>query len=408
MLISYVISDIIKKHLTIKTLEKNKYGEVFTPEILINIILSYFPETVWSIPHFKWLEPTAGIGNFMMIIYLKLMDGLTKWEPDEIKRSNHIIQNMLYMVEINAKNIEICKSIFGENVNILQEDFLKSNVFNMQFDIIIGNPPFQDDVTDKKSSKSKSKNKLYERILTKCISILNIGGYLSFITPDNLFSGGSKTYKELIKNHILMVHFEKTIQGFFPKIQEIMCFFLLHKITKNHSHFTTIIGNNGTRFATLLEDRRVNPVRDWNEQTEQLVRTYIGNIKNNGIYNRGKLLATYNIGNSTIENNTTYSLIYKPKEKLSVKEQSLATGFGEKKIVLFLISPNLEFECDMEGVYGVGPNTFYFPFQNKEDGYILEKFFKSDLYKNLMLSTKTTRQFIKIACLQYLNIEKIL
>jgi hypothetical protein len=187
-----------------------------------------------------------------------------------------------------------------------------------------------------------------------------------------------------------------------------MCFFLLHKIKKNHSHFTTIIGNNGTRFATLLEDRRVNPVRDWNEQTEQLVRTYIGNIKNNGIYNRGKLLATYNIGNSTIENNTTYSLIYKPKEKLSVKEQSLATGFGEKKIVLFLISPNLELECDMEGVYGVGPNTFYFPFQNKEDGYILEKFFKSDLYKNLMLSTKTTRQFIKIACLQYLNIEKIL
>ena len=67
------ISSIIKKHLTIKKIEKDKYGEVFTPETLIDKILFHFPLDVWSKPHLKWLEPTAGIGNFMMIIYLKLM-----------------------------------------------------------------------------------------------------------------------------------------------------------------------------------------------------------------------------------------------------------------------------------------------------------------------------------------------
>ena len=401
---AYFISSTIKKHLEIKKIEKDKYGEVFTPELLILTILSHFPPNVWTNPHLKWLEPTAGIGNFMMIVYLKLMDGLKKWEPDAEKRSNHIIQNMLYMVETNETNIEICRSIFGENANILHEDFLESNVFHIQFDIIIGNPPFQDEVVGKK--RVGNKNKLYERILTKCLSFLKAEGYLSFITPDNLFSGGSKTYKELIENNVIIISFDKIIQIFFPKIQQIMCYFL---VNKTKSQETMIIGNNGSSFPCLLEPRPVNPVRDWNKDTEQLIQTYIGKTKNNGVYNRGKVLHTYKPENFAIENDDIfYSLIYKPNEKLSVQEKSLAIGFGQKKIVIFLISPNLDFECDFDGIYGVGPNTFYFPIKNKEEGILLDRFFKSDVYKKIMMSTKTTRQFIKIACLQYLNVNKII
>ena len=172
---------------------------------------------------------------------------------------------------------------------------------------------------------------------------------------------------------------------------------------------TIIVGNNGSSFPCLLEHRPVNPVRDWNKDTEQLIHLYIGKNKNEGVYNRGKSLHTYSQGNTAIENDDiVYSLIYKPNEKLSVQEKSLAIGFGQKKIVIFLISPNLEFECDFDGIYGVGPNTFYFPIQNKEEGILLDRFFKSDVYKKLMLSTKTTRQFIKLACLQYLNVNKII
>ena len=406
------ISSIIKKHLTIKKIEKDKYGEVFTPETLIDKILFHFPLDVWSKPHLKWLEPTAGIGNFMMIIYLKLMEGLKEWEKNKEIRSNHIIRNMLFMVETNEKNIEICKSIFGENANIVCEDFLKSNVFNIQFDIIIGNPPFQSDVTEKK--RSGSKNKLYERILSKCFTILKPEGYISFITPDNLFSGGSKMYLEMIENQVTMVSFEKTIQDFFPKIQQFMCYFIVHKIKQTKKYFTKIISNDGTNFYCLLEDRPVNPVRDWNEATEQLVKTYITNKKNNGVYNRGNPLHTYSLLNTNIEFNesypvnTSYPLIYQPNKKLSVMDKTYAKGIGEKKVVIFLISPHLECEEDTEGVYGVGPNTFYYPLEKKEDVFILGTFFRSKTYNTLMLSTKTTRQFIKLACLQYLNINNII
>jgi hypothetical protein len=43
---------------------------------------------------------------------------------------------------------------------------------------------------------------------------------------------------------------------------------------------------------------------------------------------------------------------------------SLAVGLGIKKVIIFLISPNLDFVMDYDGKYGIGPNTFYIPFHN--------------------------------------------
>ena len=405
-----IISSKIKENSIIQPFKKDKYGEVFTPEALIYKMLGYFPEHVWTNPYFKWLDPTAGIGNFMMIVYLKLMEGLSNWEPNKLTRSKHIIENMLFMIEIDSENTEICKNFFGTNSNILREDFLKSSVFDLQFDVIVGNPPFQKNVIGKK--RTGSKNKLYERILSKCTSILNAGGYLSFITPDNLFSGSSNTYIELLQTNILAIHFEKNIQKYFPKIQQFMCFFLIQKTDKTNALLeqnvknTCIIDNTGNLFKCALTARPINPVRLWTEKTEQLIQKYISNNKNNGVYNRGLRLNMYDL--SDIENDTIYELIYKPDKKLSVNNKNNAVGLGQKKIVIFLISTQLEFECDFNGIYGVGPNTFYFPIQNNEEGIILSRFFKSEIYKLLILSTKTNRQFIKLACLQYLNIQQII
>jgi hypothetical protein len=47
------------------------------------------------------------------------MDGLKKWEPNEKKRSKHIIENMLYMVELNKKNCDISNAALND---IIQAD----------------------------------------------------------------------------------------------------------------------------------------------------------------------------------------------------------------------------------------------------------------------------------------------
>lgn len=60
-------------------------GEVFTSIPLCLKILENLPPKVWSNPNLKWCEPTAGKGNFMLVVYVKLMVGLRTWEPNEEK-----------------------------------------------------------------------------------------------------------------------------------------------------------------------------------------------------------------------------------------------------------------------------------------------------------------------------------
>jgi hypothetical protein len=281
----------------------------------------------------------------------------------------------------------------------LEYNFLEQNsFFEIKFDIILGNPPFQE------TSNKGGKNKLYERILLKCLSMSP--EYLLFITPDNLFSGGSKSYLKLLEGHVQIISFDKSLQIFFPKIQQYICYFLFKKdhSQKENLRKTLIIGNDGQKLECLLKDRPVNPVRNWTTETEQLVNTYLLDESNDSVYNRGKSLKEYEV--FCKEGEESYPLIYTLLKKLYTKNKKLAIGLGIKKIVLFLISPNLEFITDFEGKYGLGPNTFYIPVKSNEEGIKLEKWLNSDIYKKLTNACKISRQFLKLKMIQHINISK--
>ena len=150
----------IEEYLPIRKKEKDKFGEVFTPLSLINELLYNIPLTIWKNPEGKWLDPANGIGNFFMMVYQKLMEEL----PDTYNKNvihyankkekvDHIIKNMLYMIEINPTNVKISQQIFGLNANICCCDFFEEEKWRSQFfenekekrlfDVIISNPPFQ-------------------------------------------------------------------------------------------------------------------------------------------------------------------------------------------------------------------------------------------------------------------------
>jgi hypothetical protein len=385
----------ITKHLPVKNLEKAKYGEVFTPSALISKMLDQFPTSCWSNPDLKWLDPCCGTGNFLVHVYQRLIAGLEHAFPNKSKRSSHILENMLYMFELNPKNCEICRQLFGQEANIECLDFLEYNK-GMKFDCIVGNPPFQEDST---ISGTGGKSKLYERIFIKSLTILTDGGYLSFLVPDNMLSGnGNVGYTELIKYDVQYVSFNPEIQAFFPGIQQYICYFLMRKTAVKGK---TVIEQKGTAvFSTLLLDRPVNPVRNWTPYVETLIKKYMLPRKNDAVYNRGKQLSLYN--------GTKYSLIYTSSKKIRTNKLELAPGLNIKKAVIFAISPKLDFEMDYSGKYGVGPNTFYIPFQTMNQGKHLEAFLKSDHYKVLALACKTSRQFLKIGFVEHLNLHKIM
>lgn len=392
------MEEFMNNNLTIKVFEKKAFGEVFTPPHLINKMLDSLPEDIFCNPSLKWLDPCAGIGNFLIIIYYRLMNGLSFCIKDEKKRSSHILENMLYMIELNTENVQIAKNIFGKDARIYCQDFLQFKS-NEVFDIIIGNPPFQ-----LKEGKG-GKNKLYEQIIIKCLSFLNPNsGKLLFLVPDNLFAGNSsKTYLKMLdyNYHIKWIDFSNF--WLIKSIQQKICCFLLERINcKDKALKKTKIINNFTS-EIHLENRPINPIRDWQLKTELLINTYIDLDKNTSIYNRGKNLDHYS---NTFSLNS-YPIIYKPNNFLYTDNKLLAVGFGFKKIVIFLISTKYEYYMDWNGEYGVGPNTIYIAFSNDLQGNKLESFFKSDTYKELMFACKTCRQFLKLGLIQYLNLNLI-
>jgi site-specific DNA-methyltransferase (adenine-specific) len=201
--------ELIHECLRPKEIEKKEFGEVFTPMPFISEMLSsieehytsIYSESIWSNPMLTWYDPAAGMGNFPIAIYYKLMEGLSGIITDICERKKHIIEKQLYLGELNKKNCFILKQIFNitdeYTMNLYCGDTLTINlttVFNKKsFDVIIGNPPYNEELT--RVGAKPLYHKFIEYYLNKC-------SLLSFVVPSRWFSGG----KGLDKFRTMMIN----------------------------------------------------------------------------------------------------------------------------------------------------------------------------------------------------------
>jgi len=78
-------------------------GEVFTPLELCNSMIDEIPLEKLKNPDSKFLDPTAGNGNFLVALKTKLLNYHTE---------DHILNNMLYAVELMEDNHkEMCERL---------------------------------------------------------------------------------------------------------------------------------------------------------------------------------------------------------------------------------------------------------------------------------------------------------
>lgn len=210
--------------------------EVPTPPVLARAMLDLLPDEVWSEPDYKWLDPGCKSGVFLREVAIRLLDGLSDWEPDFVKRREHIFREMLHGApitemtgHISRRTVYYSRDASGDHSVILfdtesgnlpfitaehdfqngkcdlcgapvdlergerRENYAYSFLHNaypteemadMQFDVIVGNPPYQVE----SGGHGAQAKPVYHRFVEKAISMNP--RHLVMITPSRWFTGG--------------------------------------------------------------------------------------------------------------------------------------------------------------------------------------------------------------------------
>lgn len=197
------VVQLLRKYVKVADTEVKEHGEVMTPTLLVNEMLDKLPSEVWSNKDLKWLDPCNGVGTFPSVIIERLMIGLKDVIIDDCERYRHIIENMIYVCEIQAKNTFLFHCAFDREddheLNTYFGSFLDKgfdehmlNVWGVEkFDIVLGNPPY----------KSGTHNKF----LVKGFDLLNENGISLIVHPSTLFLSRKPVKKDKIEKRCLEI-----------------------------------------------------------------------------------------------------------------------------------------------------------------------------------------------------------
>jgi site-specific DNA-methyltransferase (adenine-specific) len=243
------IHDFIERHLEPNEREKKLFGEVFTPLPLVQEMLGsiekYADKDFWKNPNLKILDPAAGIGNFPMIAYEKLMEGLksVRGFKEEETRRKHILEKMLYMVELNPNNVRLMNKIFNAKkykLNVLCTDFLLETNEDvkkheglsarqkadgkrllewktMKFDLVMGNPPFNETFNNANNQAKPLYHLFIDALVDEC-------KFLCFVIPSKWLKGSGMgllefRHKMMLRKDIRFLKtFEDASEVFGPNI----------------------------------------------------------------------------------------------------------------------------------------------------------------------------------------------
>ena len=241
-------------HLIPKDFERQQNGEVFTPPSLIreklNKLEEYCPD-IWSNPNRKFLDPANGIGNYPALVYQRLMKGLEPVFPNELERKRHILENMIYMCELESKNVEVSRKLFDPdnqyNLNLVTGSFFDLNTLEewgiTKFDVVMGNPPYNSggirSSTGKKLTKDKKTETIWPKFVEKSISLLKHSGYLVFVHPLSWLKTSHSVHDTLLDKHILWMMLwddsmsKSTISADIP-----LSIYIMHNVDNNQSNTT--------------------------------------------------------------------------------------------------------------------------------------------------------------------------
>ena len=246
--------------------------EVFTPPELANKIIDMLPQELFENPDTTFLDPCCKSGVFLREIAKRLIVGLERQIPDLEKRIEHIFSKQLFGIAITeltsllARRSVYCSKYPSSEFSAYRfpEDKPQGNiiyqrikhtwkdgkcihcgasqseydrgaelethayqfihnldvtkVFNMKFDVIIGNPPYQ--LSDGSGASTDAASPIYDRFITQAMKLNP--RYLSMIVPSKWMVGGRglATFREQMINdrRLRLLHDYEDASSCFPGV----------------------------------------------------------------------------------------------------------------------------------------------------------------------------------------------
>lgn len=283
--------------------------EVFTPPEVANRMLDMLPEELWHDSSATFLDPACKSGVFLREIAKRLIEGLKEEIPDLQKRIDHIFHKQLYGLAITeltsllSRRSVYCSKYPNSKYSITLFEDTSGNIrykriphrwqngkclfcgvtkkegtydrdemevhayelihtlhperiFNMKFDVIIGNPPYQLNIGVEKENYAVP---IYQKFVEQAKKLNP--RYLTMIIPARWYAGGrglDEFRDEMLNDDRLsVIHDYPDAGDVFPGVQikAGVCYFLWERDRHGDCSVTTHLNGDdiGPVVRPLLE-----------------------------------------------------------------------------------------------------------------------------------------------------------